>query len=66
MTRSVRPEPDLSNGWLAVYDGRICIGFLISRGRAGIEALDRDERSIGLFATTQAAARAISAHWVAS
>ena len=32
-----------------VYDGRACLGFVLSRGRAGFEAFDREERSLGLY-----------------
>jgi hypothetical protein len=42
-----------------VYDGRACLGFVISRGRAGFEAFDREERSLGLYPT--AAANAVFA-----
>jgi hypothetical protein len=44
-----------------IYDGRACLGFVLSRGRAGFEALDRDERSLGLYPTTPAAANAVFA-----
>jgi hypothetical protein len=30
-----------------VYDGRACLGFVLSRGRAGFEAFDPEERSLG-------------------
>jgi hypothetical protein len=45
---------------LSVYDGRDCIGFILSRGKIGFEALDRDEHSIGIFPTQREAANAIS------
>jgi hypothetical protein len=44
-----------------VYDGRACLGFVLSRGRAGFEAFDREERSLGLFPTAPAAANAVFA-----
>ena len=44
-----------------VYDGRECLGFVVSRGRAGFEAFDRDERSLGLYPTAPAAANAVFA-----
>jgi hypothetical protein len=44
----------------SVYDGRDCIGFILSRGKIGFEALDQDERSIGIFPTQREAANAIS------
>jgi hypothetical protein len=43
---------------LAVYDGRICIGFIRPRG-GGFEALDLDRRSLGTFPSQGAAADAI-------
>src|SRR5262249_48076261 len=46
---------------LTVTDGRNCIGFLLSRGRDGIEAFTSDETSIGLFPTAKLAADALSA-----
>jgi hypothetical protein len=45
---------------LAVYDGQRCIGHLVNRGRSGLQALDANDRSLGVFATAQAAADAIS------
>jgi len=36
-----------------VYDGRACLGFVLSRGRAGFEAFDIEERSLGVYATTR-------------
>ena len=44
----------------SVYDGRECVGFIVSRGRLGYEAYTADERSLGLFPTTKLAADAIS------
>jgi hypothetical protein len=45
----------------AVYSGRVCIGFLLPRGRLGVEAFDADDHSLGIFPTVKAAADAISA-----
>jgi hypothetical protein len=44
-----------------IYDGRACLGFVLSRGRAGFEAFDRDQRSLGLYPTAPAAANAVFA-----
>jgi hypothetical protein len=44
-----------------VYDGRECLGFILSRGRSGFEAFDREERSLGFFKTAAAAANVVSA-----
>jgi hypothetical protein len=42
-----------------VYDGKQCVGFLLQRGKRGVEAFDRGERSLGLFKTAAAAANAV-------
>jgi hypothetical protein len=44
-----------------VNDGRRCIGFLLNRGRSGVEAFDIDTRSLGVFASAKVAADAVSA-----
>jgi hypothetical protein len=46
---------------LSVYDGRTCIGWIMSRGKAGFEAFDADQRSLGVFATQREAAAALPA-----
>jgi hypothetical protein len=46
---------------LSVYDGRRHIGFLLLRGKAGVEAFDADNRPLGLFSDMKTAAAAISA-----
>jgi hypothetical protein len=43
-----------------VYDGRRCLGHIIARGKAGFEAFDADDRSVGLFPSQRAAASAIT------
>lgn len=43
---------------LSVFDGRECVGFLLRRGRAGIEAFTADEKTLGTFATEREAATA--------
>jgi hypothetical protein len=43
---------------LAVYAGRVCVGFIRPRGDT-FEALDLDRRSLGLFSSRSAAADAI-------
>jgi hypothetical protein len=42
-----------------VYDGREVPGFILARGKVGFEAIDRDEKSLGLFKTQPAAANAV-------
>ena len=44
-----------------IYDGRACLGFVLSRGPAGFEAFDREERSLGLYPAAPAAANAVCA-----
>jgi hypothetical protein len=44
-----------------IYDGRECLGFVLSRGRAGFEAFDCEERSLGLYPAAPAAANAVCA-----
>ena len=38
---------------LSIYDGRICRGFVIARGKLGFEACDTDQRSLGIFPNQQ-------------
>jgi hypothetical protein len=45
---------------LSVYVGAQCIGFLLSRGRQGVEAFDAETRSLGLFPDQKRAAAAVS------
>lgn len=44
----------------AVYDGRRCIGHLLSRGKLGIEAYDAETRSLGIFPHQKSAPDTIS------
>jgi hypothetical protein len=39
----------------SIYDGRSCIGFVLARGRVGFEAFNAGDRSLGVFATRDAA-----------
>ena len=48
-----------SSPLLSVYEGQRCIGFVSSRGKVGFEALDTEERSLGVYATPREAAAAI-------
>jgi hypothetical protein len=43
-----------------VYAGREVLGFILARGKAGFEAFDREEQSLGMFTTQREAADAIS------
>jgi hypothetical protein len=45
---------------VSVYDGTTCIGWVLNRGKAGFEAVDADERIIGLFKTQKQAADVLS------
>lgn len=44
----------------SIYDGQRCIGFLLRRGKSGVEAYDADCISLGLFPTEGEAANAVS------
>jgi hypothetical protein len=43
-----------------VMNGGVCAGFLISLGARGIEAFDRNERSLGVFGSPIEAANAVT------
>jgi hypothetical protein len=45
---------------LSVYEGRACIGFIITRGKLGFQAFSADLVSLGTFPTQREAADAIS------
>src|SRR5262245_16533487 len=57
------PSPPRSPGqtFASVYDGRTCIGFLLGRGKLGVEAFDAAEQSLGTFPDQKSAARAVYA-----
>jgi hypothetical protein len=40
----------------SVCIGTECVGFIYSRGKLGVEAFDREQRSLGVFETTAGAA----------
>jgi hypothetical protein len=40
---------------LSIYDGQICIGWVLARERRGYEAFTAGDRSLGVFATRDAA-----------
>jgi hypothetical protein len=45
--------------FVCIYHEQACVGFLLARGPAGVEAFDDGERSLGVFADEHAAIRAI-------
>jgi hypothetical protein len=47
---------------LHVYDGRRCIGFILTRVKQGFEAYDADLASLGIFPTQQADAISETSH----
>ena len=56
-----RPEANSSDlSCLAIYDGQRCAGFLLPRGKAGVEVFDADDRSLGIFPDLKTAADAVS------
>jgi hypothetical protein len=52
-----KPAPPLAY----VYDGQQCLGHVLVRGKAGYEAFDREDKSVGVFETQSQAAGALSA-----
>jgi hypothetical protein len=46
---------------LGVYDGSVCIGYLLPRNEQGVEAYGADDASLGLYPDQKAAADAVSA-----
>jgi hypothetical protein len=50
------------SSWVAIMagDGTTCLRHAIFRGRTGIEAFDRDDRSIGLVPTLADATAALA------
>jgi hypothetical protein len=44
----------------AVYSGQDCLGFLLSRGKQGVEAFTAAEDSLGFFPDQKSAANAVS------
>ena len=53
-------DPSTQQGFLSLYDGQTHLGFLLPRGRLGVEAYDRDDKSLGIFPNQKAAADAVS------
>jgi hypothetical protein len=51
---------DLIMQALAVYDGQQCLGHLLPRGKAGVEAFGAGDKSLGVFPNQKAAADAVS------
>jgi hypothetical protein len=50
----------LSLNTVRAYDGRDCLDFILRWGKLGPEAIDRDENSLGAFASQRAATLAIT------
>jgi hypothetical protein len=51
-----RPAP---TPLVSVCEGRECVSFILARGKAGFEAFDCDERSLGVYPTQGEAVNAI-------
>jgi hypothetical protein len=45
---------------VSIYDGRECLGFVLSRGPRGFEAFTANEKSLGLYPNQRDAANAVS------
>jgi hypothetical protein len=59
-------EPANKHLVLWVYSGRECAGFLLPRGKSGVEAFTAASKSLGIFATQKAAADALLTRRAAS
>ena len=44
---------------VSVYDGQQILGHVLARGKAGFEAFDIEDRSVGMFPTQRQAANAL-------
>ena len=44
---------------VSVFAGKVCIGFVLDRGKAAFEAFDINECTVDMFATQRRAADAI-------
>jgi hypothetical protein len=53
---------EISTPLLAVYDGPNCIGRLLSRRQAAVEAVSTDGISLGVYETEATAAAALWRH----
>jgi hypothetical protein len=42
-----------ASAMFSIYDGRICVGHILGRGRSGFEAFTAQDESLGLFASQQ-------------
>lgn len=51
--------PTTTAPMLSVFDGRVCVGFLLHRGRQGVELFDAEQRSLGIFPTRREAVAAL-------
>jgi hypothetical protein len=61
MTKQTRTSASKFHlNWLAVTDGRVCIGHILHRGKSGVEAFDVDDRSIGRFENQHEAISALA------
>ena len=58
--RSASANTSAPAAMISIFDGRTCIGHVLGRGRTGFEAYDAEQRSLGTFASQQAAVDAIN------
>ena len=61
-TRTQHRTAERGGAMASVYDGRSCVGFVLARGRAGFEAFDAGERSLGVFETQHGAINKIQSY----
>jgi hypothetical protein len=56
---SIAPAQCSRNSLVSVYDGTACLGHVLGRGKAGFEAFDPNDKSLGVFPTQRQAANAL-------
>jgi hypothetical protein len=62
-TKSFEPDPvQMLTVYTPGVGGRstVCVGFILTRGKAGYEEFDADGRSLGVFLTVKGAADVLS------
>jgi hypothetical protein len=55
MRRGGTDRPERGAAMISIHDGRSCVGFVLRRGRSGFEAFSAAEKSLGMFASKDAA-----------
>ena len=59
--RPTRPTRERSaSAMISIFDGRLCVGHVLGRGRAGFEAFSSEDVSLGVFESQRAAIDAVN------